>query len=389
MSRRWLELMSVPAVVLAAIMLLRLAAAAQAPAPKTSWGHPDLQGIWTSEYQTPLQRPDKFAGREFLTDAEVAGLDQARAAFPTFSVRSRDRGTEHDVAGAYGDDFQSVKRTGRRTSLIVDPPDGKIPPLTPEAQKMRRESDEYRAALLEAAEVCKHGAKDTPNCAGVTFTGRRSPRRAETPPHYLITAINRSDGPEDRGLSERCMGAGLPDFGGFRRIVQSPESVSMFYDVGQGQGRERVIPITTAPHLPSNIRQWFADSRGRWEGETLVIDVTNFPANRDFQGSRENLHLVERWTRVNATTLEYVVTIEDPTTWTKPWTVKQELTKQNDQENRIYYEPRCYEGNYAMPTMLLGARHDDKAFAEGRGPDPATKCYIVCLPGVDEADPLR
>jgi hypothetical protein len=364
-------------------------AAESGPVPKTRWGHPDLQGIWTSERFVPLQRPQKFAGRAFLTDAEVADLDKARAAFPTFSVRSKPRGTEHDVAGAYGDDFQSIRRTGRRTSLIVAPRDGRIPPLTAETQRTRRESDEYRVALLQAASVCKNGEKDTPNCAGVRYTGATSPRRAEVPPHYLMTAINRADGPEDRGLSERCMAAGLPDLGGYRRVVQSRESVSIFYDVGQGQGRVRVIPITTAPHLPPTLRQWFGDSRGHWEGETLVVDVTNFLATREFQGARENLHLIERWTRLDASTLEYVVTIEDPATWTRPWTVQQELNKQNDQQNRIYYEPRCHEGNYAMPTMLLGARLDDKAYAEGRGPNPATKCYIVCLPGVDEENPLR
>ena len=130
------------------------------------------------------------------------------------------------------------------------------------------------------------------------------------PPDYLFTAVNRSDGPEDRGLGERCLGAGLPNFNGFQRIVQSPASVSMFYDIGQGQGRMRVIPITTAPHVPSSIRQWWGDSRGRWEGDTLVVDVTNFNAKRNFQGSRQNLHLIERWTRINAGTLEYVVTID-------------------------------------------------------------------------------
>ncbi len=359
------------------------------PAPKTAWGSPDLQGIWTDEYAVPLQRSAKFGNKEVLTDAEIADQDKARAAYPTFSVRSRPLGTEQDVAGAYGDEFQSVRRTGRRTSLIVDPPDGRIPPLTSEAQDMSRKADEYRTALLQSTEVCRNGAKDVPNCAGVQFTGRTSPRRAEVPPDYLFTAVNRSDGPEDRGLGERCLGAGLPNFNGFQRIIQSPASVSMFYDIGQGQGRMRVIPITTAPHIPSSIRQWWGDSRGRWEGDTLVVDVTNFNAKRNFQGSRQNLHLIERWTRINAGTLEYVVTIEDPTTWTKPWTVKVELQRQNDQENRIYYEPRCHEGNFAMPTMLLGARMDDERFAKGRGPDPATKCYIVCLPAVDEPNPNR
>jgi hypothetical protein len=252
-----------------------------------------------------------------------------------------------------------------------------------------RESDEYRAALLEATSVCKQGAKDTPICAGVKYTGRTSPRRAEAPPHYLVAAINRSDGPEDRGLTERCLGAGLPDFGGFRRIVQSRDSVSIFYDVGQGQGRVRVIPITTTPHSSSNLRQWWGDARARWEGDTLVVDVTNFSSRRDFQGSRENLHLIERWRRIDAGTLEYVVTIEDPKTWTRSWTVKQELQKQSDHQNRIYYEPRCHEGNYAMVTMLLGARMDDRAFAEGRGANPASKCYVNCLPTIEDEDPLR
>lgn len=360
-----------------------------APTPRTAWGTPDLQGIWTDEYFVPLQRPARFAGKEALTEAEVAELDRERAAFPTFSVRSRPVGTEQDVAGAYGDDFQSVKKTGRRTSLITDPPDGKIPSLTTDAEEAARRADGFRTALLQAASVCKGGAKEVPNCAGVTYTGKTSPRRKERPPDYLFTAVNRSDGPEDRGLRERCLDATLPNISGFHRIVQSPESVSIFYDVGQGQGRSRVIPITDAPHIPSSVRQWWGDSRARWEGDTLVVDVTNFNAKRVFQGARDHLHLTERWTRLNAETLELVMTLDDPTTWTRPWTLKVELQRQNERENRIYYEPRCHEGNFAMPTMLLGARLDDERFAKGRGPDPATKCYIVCLPGVAEPNPLR
>jgi hypothetical protein len=365
-------------------------AAGQAgPVPRTPWDKPDLQGIWTDETSIPLQRPAKFGDREVLTDAEIAELDTARAAYPTFSVRSRPVGTEQDVAGAYGDEYQSVRKTGRRTSLIVAPKDGRIPAFTPEAEKSRHQADEYRTALLQATTVCKDGAKEVPNCAGVKYTGKTSPRRKEVPPDYLFTAVNRSDGPEDRGLGERCLGGGFPNFGGFHRIVQSPDSVSIFYDIGQGQGRVRVIPISDAPHAPPSIRQWWGDSRGRWEGDTLVVDVTNFNAKRNYQGSRQNLHLVERWTRKDATTLEYVLTLDDPTTWTGSWTARAELQKQNDRENRIYYEPRCHEGNFAMPTMLLGARMDDERFAKGRGPDPATKCYIVCLPAVDEPDPLR
>ena len=207
------------------------------------------------------------------------------------------------------------------------------------------------------------------------------------PPYYLINspggpggggAISRSDNPQDRGNGERCLSSALPDFGGFRRIVQSAGQVSVFYDVGQGQGWQRVIPITTNPHLPANVRQWFGDSRGRWDGNTLVVDVTNFSALNEFQGSRENLHLVERWTRLDSETLEYGVTIEDATVWTKPWTVKLELKKQPDALNRVYYEPRCHEGNFGMVGLLAGARAQDRAFAQKRGPDPATMCLGAC-----------
>ena len=238
--------------------------------------------------------------------------------------------------------------------------------------------------MLQATDVCKD---KLPGCEGGKY-GPPSPRRAETPPHYLATgaaaggAINRSDNPEDRTLGERCMAAVLPDFGGaagfFPQIIQSPNSVSIFYDTGQGQGWQRVIPITDRPHLPSTVRQWWGDSRARWEGETLVVDVTNFSAKTDFQGSRENLHLVERFTRRDANTIEYVVTIEDPTTWTRSWTVTQEWTKQSDEANRIYKEPRCHEGNHGMPALLAGARAEERAFAQGRGPDPATLCSAGC-----------
>ena len=170
----------------------------------------------------------------------------------------------------------------------------------------------------------------------------------------------------------------------------------MFYDVGQGQGWQRNIPITTAPHLPSNIRQKWGDSRGRWDANTLVVDVTNFSEKSDYQGARENLHLVERWARLDADTIEYAVTIEDPTTWTKPWTVKQELKKQSDAANRIYYEPRCHEGNYGLPALLLGARTAERAFAEGQGPDPAALCTAGCggfaggfADEGEDANPLR
>ncbi len=236
---------------------------------------------------------------------------------------------------------------------------------------------QFQLALLQPTSACK---EQLPGCAGGKY-GPVSPRRNETPSMYLSGGggglINRADGPEDRSLSERCLGGTLPDFGGFNggfsRIVQASDEVSILYDLG-GQNRHREIPITTAPHLPASVRQWWGDSRGHWDGNTLVVDVTNFSPKFDFQGAHENLHLVERWTRLDADTIEYVVTIDDPTTWTKPWTVKQELKKQSNAANRIYYEPRCHEGNYGLAGLLRGARVAERTFAEGRGPDPATLC---------------
>jgi hypothetical protein len=364
------------------------------PASKTSWGEPDLQGIWTDQYQTPLQRPARYAGREFFTEAERTELEKQRAALPANESRSV-KGTEVDLAGAYNAVFTSRKHTGRRTSLIVDPPDGQIPAFTPEVQKRNKELREFFLALVQATDTCKNKQR---GCEGGKY-GPPSPRRFEPLTYYpagtgFPTAsgggyINRSDGPEDRGLSERCMTAILPDFGGFRQIVQSPGSVSIFYDTGQGQGWHRVIPTDGSPHLPQSVRQWWGDSRGRWEGNTLVVDVTNFTPKTDFHGSREKLHLIERWTRTDPNTIEYAVTMDDSTTWTKSWTVKQEYRKQRDEANRIYKEPRCHEGNYGMIALLAGARAVEAAFAEGRGPDPATINLVTPTNSANSADELE
>jgi hypothetical protein len=365
---------------------------AQAPALKTSlttsWGEPDLQGIWTDESDTPLQRSPKFANQETFTDAQRAELDRERSALMRRDKRV-ERGTELDVAGAYNAVFTSQKRTGARTSLIIDPPNGRVPPMTPEAQKLAAADRDYRLALLQSTDTCKNKSVA---CAGGKYDSTPSPRRSEPPPRYNTVRINRHDGPEDGALPDRCLTLGLPEFGAatgsFRRIVQTPGGIAIFYDVGQGQGWQRNIIMDGRPHLPASVRQWYGDSRGRWEGDTLVIDVTNFSPKTDYQGARENLHLVERWRRTGPDSLEYTVTIEDPTVWTRPWTAKQDFTRQSDQDNRLYNEPRCIEGNYGHPGLLRGARMEELAFAEGRGPHPATKDNATDFVGVED-DPLQ
>jgi hypothetical protein len=375
----------------AAISVSVTGTSAQAPAVsgaalKTPWGEPDLQGIWTDEFDTTLQRPAKYANQEFFTEAQRAELDRARS-----ELLGR-FATERDINGAYNAaTFFSTKHTGARTSKIVDPPNGRIPPLTPQAQKTAAAEREFRLTLVQSTDTCK---KMLPGCAGGKYEPTTSPRRAEAPPRYNTARMNRNDGPEDSALGERCLTGGLPEFGGatgsFRRIVQTPGGISMFYDVGQGQGWQRNIVMDGSPHLPAGIRQWFGDSRGHWEGDTLVVDVTNFSPKTDYQGSRENLHLVERWTRTGPDTLAYEVRIEDPTVWTRPWTVKQEFGKQSDQENRLYTEPRCIEGNQGLPGLLHGRRVEDVAFATGRGPDPASKDNTGALTDVEvPQDPLQ
>jgi len=261
--------------------------------------------------------------------------------------------------------------------------------LTPAAQQLAAEDRTFRLALLQSTDTCKN---NSPACRGGTYDPTPSPRLADLPPRYNTARMNRFDGPEDGGLADRCLadnGGALPAFGGqyggsFRRIVQTPGGLTMYYDLGQGQGFQRNIVMNASPHLPAHIRQSHGDSRAHWEGDTLVVDVTNFSPKLEYLGSRENLHLIERWTRRDANTLEYVVTIEDPTVWTQPWTARQEFSKQSDQQNRIYYEPRCHEGNFAFPTMMLNARLADKAFAERRGPHPATKDNATDFVGVED-----
>jgi hypothetical protein len=294
-------------------------------APSTPDGQPDLQGVWLSNSATPLERPKALEGKPFLTDAEVAELK--RRAARLFKEGDSDFASgDNAFLAAYanveqyknpnisaGGASEMVDREfDNRTSLIVDPPDGKIPALTPAGQR--------RVAAAEEAA-----------------------KRPATRPEDLTNFI-------------RCITFGVPRVGGnfgagpysYYQIFQTSGYVVLFTEMIH---EARIIPLDGRPHLPQNIRQWSGDSRGRWEGKTLVVDTTNFSPKSYFMGSAENLHLVERFTRVAADTLNYTVTLDDPTTWTKPWTavIRLKATQQN------IYEFACHEGNYvSMVSMLSG-----------------------------------
>lgn len=322
--------------------------AATRPAPRTPWGDPDLQGIWSPGYYlTPMQRPDKYGGREYLTDEEVADLELKASAAPGRNARL-DRGSVADVEGAYNDAFTGrgtkVIRT-KRTSLIVDPKDGKIPPLTPEAQQ-RAEASRRARALATPAEL-----------ASAFVDGDRT----ATPYPVDRTMGGGTANPEDRP-ADRCRGVSLPFMGSsgtFSRFVQGPGYISIYHEDGHRGGAYRHIPLDGRPHLPSRVRQWLGHSVGRWEGDTLVVDTRNFTDRTDFQGSRDNLHLVERYTRVAVDMIIYRATIEDSTTFTAPWTFELPLSRADEKRNQIF-EAACHEGNYAMTSILAGARIEER-----------------------------
>jgi hypothetical protein len=354
--------------------------------PQTPWGEPDLQGIWTSETDTPLQRPARFKDKTTLTDQERAELDKQRAALQGRDKRV-ERGTELDVAGAYSAVFNTVKHTGPRTSLIIDPPDGRMPPQTDEARARAAADRAFRMSLLQSTDTCKN---QMAGCRGGKYEPAPSPRLNEIPDRYNTGRMNRHDRPEDGSLGDRCFVGALPDlptpFGGnFQRIVQTAGGdVAIFYDTGQGQGFRRNIVMNGRPHLPPSIRQLSGDARGHWEGATLVVDTTNFTPILDSFGSREHKHLVERFTRTGPAALEYKVTVEDPTVFTRPWTIQMDFTKQSDEKNRIYYEPRCHEGNYAFPALMLAARIGEREYATGKGPRPDTRDNATDFVGTED-----
>jgi len=307
-----------------------------------------------------MERPARFADRPVLSPEEARKLADEVHSRPGRDDRSQ-KGTEKDVAKAYNDIFTPTAATlvDGRTSLIVDPPDGRIPPMTPEAQKREGEYREYLQALLQGTSGGRPGPV--------------SPRRNEPPPMYNTQRMNRSDGPEDRSTAERCFGAELPYGAGastFLRIVQSPGQAAIYFDAFQGQGFSRVIPVDGSAHAPAALRLMHGDSRGRWEGSTLVVDTTNFTFKTNFRGSHENLHLIEHFTRNSDSRITYRVTVDDPTTWTKPWTYEVAWSREPDKPNLIF-EPNCHEGNYGLIGMMANTRSAERAFKAGKGPDPA------------------
>jgi hypothetical protein len=323
--------MGAPALLTAVVFLGPANVVGQAPAkatksytaPRTPDGHPDLQGVWSNASLTPFQRPKGLGTKEFYTEQEYADNEKRareRLAKNEAEGRLTEPGTADDVHydfSQYGLDPAQAKRAPNlRTSLIVGP-EGTIPSQIPEARK----------------------------------------RNAD------IAALNRGhqfDGPENRPVSARCLVLGAESVpmlsGGYNnniQILQGQGYVAIMHEMNHSV---RVIPTDGSPHAPANIRQWRGDSRGHWEGDTLVVDSTNFTANNPFQGSGEKLHVVERFTRTDANTVTYRFTVEDPATWDKPWTAEVPWTH----EDGLIYEFACHEGNYGLANTLRGARIDEE-----------------------------
>ncbi len=297
-------------------------------APRNAFGQPDLSGIWMNNSATPLERPEQLAGRTTLSDEELAELTRKIAEFRDAEQAGDllgDRLVQQALGNPEFQDFDVVtgnynafwlveRHLDNRTSLIVDPPDGRIPALT-------------EAAAARAAE--------------------RRAYRAEHP----------SDGPEDRTLGDRCLHFDAPRMGAgynsYFQLAQTPTHVAIFQEMGHFT---RVIPLDGRPRVDDGIRLWAGDARGRWEGDTLVVETTNYSPRARFSGATANLHLVERYTRVGPGVLRHEITLRDADTWTRPWTV--ELLHESTTDP--IFEYACHEGNYSMPGILGGARLEER-----------------------------
>jgi hypothetical protein len=296
--------------------------------PRTADGHPDLQGVWNFSTATPLERSSELGGKQVLNDDEAAEFEQQEAA-----KADHDKNPPADIVGNYNefwyDGNKKVVGT-RRTSLIVDPPDGRLPPLTAEAQKKDAAETEVRRGV-----------------------GRNEP----TPGGWI-------DDLGPGGLQVRCIlgfNSGPPmtpaAYNQNVELFQTRQDVVILNEMIHNA---RIVPMDGRPH--GQLRQWVGDSRGHWEGETLVVDTTNFLRETAFLRGKttQNLHLIERFTRVDADTLLYEFTVDDPTVWTRPWTAEIAMTRS---EQRMY-EYACHEGNYALPGILGGARAKEQSAEE-------------------------
>ena len=305
-------------------------AAAEAwSAPRTPWGHPDLQGNYTNKYEqgTPFERPPEFEGRriEDITGEELRRIVEDRATQVLLNAPFTGGDPESGNFGgapAFYDRFEANK--GSRPWFVIDPPDGRIPRMTPEGQKAAAE----RAAARAAA------------------------RRGRGP----------SDSYTDRSLYDRCITRGLPgsmmpaNYGNSYRIVQSPNAVAITYEMVH---ETRIIPLDGGEHVPGTLRSFMGDARGRWDGDTLVVETTRFRPEPNYRNTNPDaLRLVERFTLAGPDRIEWTVTVDDPTTWARPWTFGMPLTR-NDDEAVLEYA--CHEGNRAMENLLLGARAEEAA----------------------------
>jgi hypothetical protein len=296
--------------------------------PRTPDGRPDLQGVWANNNMTPLERPPRFAGRATMTDAEFAEvkrrakelMDGGDAFFADELILAildgKTKFTSADTqTGNYDQTWLSDRIFDRRTSLIIDPPDGRIPPLTPGAVERVR-----------AQAAARQG---------------RGP----------------ADRVQDLSLSTRCIHGGTPNiragYQSYFEITQGPGVVALRTEMIHDA---RIFPIDAGPHLASAITQYHGDSRARWEGDTLVVDTTNFSPNANFRGATDTLHLIEKFKRVADDTIEYYVTVDDATVWSRPWTVMIPLK----QTGELMFEFACHEGNYSLRGILSGARAQEE-----------------------------
>ena len=289
--------------------------------PRTAWGDPDLQGLWNHGTITPLERPADYGDRALLTDEEVAALNLASETRAT-SERRSSLTREEDVALAYNQFWWDRGISVGRTSLITDPDSGRLPPRTSVAEAYLATDEAQR---LQAA------------------------KRGRVPAH----------GPEDMDLGDRCLvyrpvPITSSGYNNHVHVLQSPGYVVIFqeqiHDV-------RIIPVTDQPVLPDQMRQWLGVSRGRWEGDTLVVETNNFYKQADYLGSNVNRHVTERFTRVADDVIEYAFTVEDPTVWSTPWSG---MVPWRPAEGPLF-EYACHEGNYGMTNLLTSARAVEKS----------------------------